>query len=69
VLCHSAPFLPPVFARFRKFPWFPAPARDVSSFVRIKKTKNSRPAAAPRERLRRRDKKVPIHAEKPLCNA
>ena len=60
----SAPDFPPVPQIFL----VPALAREVSGFVRIKKNKKIlSPAAAPRKRLRRRDEKVSIHAEKPLC--
>jgi hypothetical protein len=45
----------PGFANFLRFP---ALAREVSGFVRIKKVKNSLPAAAPRNRSRLLDKKV-----------
>lgn len=63
-LPHSGTRFLPGFANFRGFR--PPPARSpVSSGSKNKKF--SPPAAAPRERLRRRGKKVSIHAEKPLC--
>ena len=68
VLCHPAPFLPRVFPGFANFLRFSAPAREVSGFVWIKKTKRfSLPAAAPRNRSRCRDKKFPFMQKKPLC--
>ena len=54
-LPHSRPRFLPGSANFLRFP---ALAREVSGFVRIKKTKKfSPPAAAPRNRSRCRDKK------------
>ena len=63
--------LPHFFPRFSRFCIFsPVPGsrpRGLRFCPDQKKSKYSLPAAAPRNCSRCRDKKVPIHAEKPLC--
>ena len=59
-----APFLPPVSPGSANFLRFPALAREVSGFVRIKKTKKFSPRRRAAQPFALPGQKVPIHAEK-----